>query len=304
MAGPTVARERTQGPQRREPAGLSGEEQRSITHGEFWIPENERVVYRKALRALNRAGVPYIVSGLYAIYEYTGIYRKTKDLDLFFEPSVLVDAARVLRDEGFTTYLEQSHWLAKARMEGQQIDLIYGMGNGLALIDAAWHKHSRAGILAGEPIRVAPPEDLIMHRIFVSERHRSDMADILHLILCRGDELDWKRLLDRIHAHWRLFLAQVHLFDYVYPGHRTRIPRWVREELLRRADEEIAEVGDPDVCAGTLISRFSFSIDVNEWGFRDLRHESTAAARNLPIIREIAMSDVWEDDHEHAAGGS
>lgn len=298
-AGPTIARARVPRASPPPPPKLSGEEQRSITHGEFWIPEDERVVYRQALRALNAAGIRYIVSGLYAIYEYTGIYRKTKDLDLFCEPGVVVEAARVLRDAGFDVHLEQSHWLAKAMKDGMQIDLIFGMGNGLALIDEAWHKHSRAGILAGEPVRVAPPEDLIMHRVFVSERHRSDMADILHLILCRGDELDWKRLLDRIHAHWRLFLAQVHLFDYVYPGHRTRIPRWVREELLRRAHDEIDEVGDPDVCAGTLISRFSFSIDVNEWGFRDLRDESTIAARNLPIIEEINASDVWQRQDEH-----
>lgn len=271
---------------------LTGEEQRSITHGEFWIPEDERVVYREALRALNRAGVPYVVSGLYAIYEYTGIYRKTKDLDLFFEPGVVTDAARVLREIGFTPSLEQSHWLAKAKKDGKQIDLIFGMGNGLAFIDQEWFQHSRAGILAGEPVRVAPPEDLIMHRIFVSERHRSDMADVLHLILCRGDQLDWNRLLARIHAHWRLFLAQIHLFDYVYPGHRNRIPKWVREALLERARED-DEIGDPEVCAGTLISRFSFSIDVNEWGFRDLRQESTRAARNLPVVKELVASDVW-----------
>jgi hypothetical protein len=39
-----------------------------------------------------------IVAGAYAIYEHTGIYRKTKDLDLFFEPSSVVAAARALRD--------------------------------------------------------------------------------------------------------------------------------------------------------------------------------------------------------------
>ena len=279
-------------------AELTGEEQRSLTHGEFWIPEAERVIYREALRVLNRAGIRYVVSGLYAIYEYTGIYRKTKDLDLFFEPGVVVDAAHALKEAGFVPSLEQAHWLAKAKKAGQQVDLIFGMGNGLAFIDESWYRHSRAGILAGEPVRVAPPEDLIMHRIFVSERHRSDMADILHLILCRGEALDWQRLLDRIHAHWRLFLAQVHLFDYVYPGHRRRIPDWVRDTLLERAHDERDEQGDPDVCAGTLISRFSFSIDVNEWGFRDLRQESTLAARNLPIVREITSSDVWEDRNE------
>jgi hypothetical protein len=120
------------------------------------------------------------------------------------------------------------------------------------------------------------------------------MSDVLHIILCRGDELDWARLLRRVQEHWRLLLAQIQLFDYVYPGHRPRVPLWVRDELLGRASQAIDETGDENVCRGTLISRFSFSIDVNEWGFRDLRKEATVATRGLPIVDEIVRSDVWD----------
>lgn len=284
-----------------EMAQLTREESRSLTHGEFWIPEAERTVYQLALRTLNRAGVPYVVSGLYALYEYTGIYRQTKDLDLLMEPSYLVPAARALAEAGFHTHLEQAHWLAKAIMDEAMVDLIYGMGNGLHLIDSDWYRHARPGVLAATPVRVAPPEELIWHRLFVSERHRSDMADIVHLILMRGDELDWERLLERLDPHWRLLLAQVHLFDFVYPGHRRRIPRWLREELYERAFEEIATEGDPAVCNGTLLSRFSFAIDVNEWQFRDPRLRAVTTMRALPIVREIRDSDVW--DGEPPRGG-
>ena len=279
-----------------ETANLSREERKSLTHGEFWIPETEREVYRRALDTLNSAAVPYVVSGLYALYEYTGIYRQTKDLDLFVEPAHLVDAARALKRAGFATYLEQSHWIAKAMWGESQVDLIFGTGNGLSFIDGDWFEHSRAGILAGTQVRVAPAEDLLWHRLFVSERHRSDVSDILHLILCRGDELDWERLIRRVDVHWRLLLAQVHLYDFVYPGHRSRIPQWVRRTLYDKAEEAIDETGDPEVCQGTLISRFSYNIDVNEWAFRDLRKEATIAARQLPIVREITASDVWDEN--------
>jgi hypothetical protein len=121
------------------------------------------------------------------------------------------------------------------------------------------------------------------------------MSDILHLILCRGDELDWERLLDRVAEDWRLLLAQVHLYDFVYPGHRPRIPQWVRRRLYDAAESGIAAAGDPSICQGTLISRFSYSIDVNEWGFRDLRKEATIAARRQPIVAEITRSDVWDE---------
>jgi hypothetical protein len=277
-----------------EMQNLTGEEQKSVTHGEFWIPEAERQVYQRALRKLNEDGVKYVVSGLYALYEYTGIYRKTKDLDLFVEPAHVVAAARSLKEAGFAVYLEQSHWIAKAMWEDKQTDLIYGMGNGVSFIDELWYKRSRPGILAATPVRMAPPEDLLWHRLYVSERHRSDMSDVQHLLLCRGHELDWEHLLTRVGEHWRLLLSQIHLFDFAYPGHRMNIPRWVREEFNKRSREEFDTIGDPKVCYGTLISRFSFTIDVHEWDFDDPRKDLVLEARRQPIVKEICSSDVWE----------
>ena len=46
---------------------------------------------------------------------------------------------------------------------------------------------------------------------------------------------------------------------------------------------------------GTLVSRFSFMIDVNEWQFRDLRAESVRETERQPIIQQIAQSDVWDE---------
>ena len=109
---------------RGRPTRLTPEERKSLTHGDFWIPENEREIYRRALEAVNAADVPYVVAGAYAIYEYTGIYRKTKDLDLFFEPQYVVAAAQALRTAGFETRLEDAHWLAKATIGETFVDLI------------------------------------------------------------------------------------------------------------------------------------------------------------------------------------
>lgn len=298
----TTRRKRPPGPiATPETASLSHEERKSVTHGGFWIPERERRIYQEALTTLNAAGIPFIVSGLYAVYEYTGIYRETKDLDLFFEPDRVIEAARALKDAGFETQLEQVHWLGKAFKDGVQVDLIYGIGNGLFLIDEGWYRHSRPGLLAATPVRVAPPEELIFHRLFISERHRWDMSDVAHLILMRGHELDWERLVQRTGDHWRLLLAQIVLFDYVYPGYRDRVPENIRSALLERERTEIQEIDDTAAFRGTLLSRFSFSIDVNEWGLRDLRTEAVAATRMLPVIEEIGNADVW-DSQEADAG--
>ena len=283
----------------RRPRRLTPEERKSLTHGDFWIPEEERDVYKRALEALNAAGVPYVVAGAYAIYEHTGIYRKTKDLDLFFEPAALLDAARVLREAGFVTRLEEPHWLAKATLGEHFVDMIFGMGNGVALIDAGWVANSRSGILAAMPVRIAPPEELVWHRLFISERHRHDMSDILHLILCLGDTFDWHRLVDRVGPHWPLLLAQIIGFSYVYPGYRSNIPAWVYEQLLQRAATEMPrDIEDLDFTRGPLISRFSFTIDVREWGFADLRAATVRDARSTPEVRAIVEADVWDERGE------
>jgi hypothetical protein len=287
---------------------MTSEEKKSLTHGDFWIPEAEREIYRRALEAVNAAGVPYVVAGAYAIYEHTGIYRKTKDLDLFFEPSAVVPAAVALRSAGFVTRLEDPHWLAKATSGDYFVDLIFGMGNAVARIDSGWRQHSRPGILAATPVRIAPAEELIWHRLFISERHRHDMSDVVHLILCLGDTLDWERLLDRTGEHWPLLLAQVLMFNYVYPGHRANVPEWVLARLLERASSDDRAPGDPDYTRGPLISRFSFMIDVKEWGFIDPRGDLVRAARSEPAVRAIREADVWDaraedrlEDHEEPA---
>jgi hypothetical protein len=279
-----------------ESGRMNADEQKSLTHGEFWIPETEREVYREALQTLNRAGIPYVVSGLYAINVYTGVYRETKDLDLLMEPTVVVAAAVALKAEGFRTVLEEPHWLAKG-LKGAQVDLIYGMANGIGFIDEAWYTHSRPAILAATPVRVAPPEELIWHRLFIGERHRFDMADVVHLILHLGRDLDWDRILRRVGDDWRLLGSQIHFFDYVYPEHRDRIPESVREriEVLGRSERPAAPTGSAPLCRGPMLSLYSFAIDVNEWGFEDARRQMVARVRSEPIVDEIRNAGVWDE---------
>jgi hypothetical protein len=287
----------------RRPRRLTPEERKSLTHGDFWIPDAEREVYKRALEALNAAGVRYVVAGAYAIYEHTGIYRKTKDLDLFFEPEQVVPAARALRAAGFVTRLEDEHWLAKATCGEYFVDLIFGMGNGIAFIDEGWIANSRSSILAAHPVQIAPAEELIWHRLFISERHRHDMSDIVHLILCLGDTLDWERLVARVGEHWPLLLSQILMFGYVYPGYRSNVPAWVGERLLGLARERIGrdEPDLMDVTHGPMISRFSFTIDVREWGFSDPRSELVRAAQASPEVRAIVDADVWDERGEDRA---
>ncbi len=126
------------------------------------------------------------------------------------------------------------------------------------------------------------------------------MSDIVHLILCRGDTLDWRRLVDRVGQNWPLLFSQVLMFTYVYPGYKSNIPAWVPEHLmaLAKAEFEREEEENVDVTRGPMISRFSFTIDVREWGFADPRSELVREVRSTPEVRAIADADVWDERTE------
>jgi hypothetical protein len=128
------------------------------------------------------------------------------------------------------------------------------------------------------------------------------MSDVVHLMLCVADVLDWERLMARVGEHWPLLLAQLQMFSYVYPGYRTNVPSWVLEQLIEQARANVGrDEEEADVTRGTLISRFSFAIDVREWGFADPRGDMVRQARNHPVVRAIAQSDVWDERSDEAS---
>jgi hypothetical protein len=81
------------------------------------------------------------------------------------------------------------------------------------------------------------------------------------------------------------------------------VPQWVLKELIDRAGRDALVDPDADrehdTTRGTLISRFSFAIDVNEWGFRDLRAEYTRRMKAHPQITALAASPVWDEVASH-----
>jgi hypothetical protein len=66
------------------------------------------------------------------------------------------------------------------------------------------------------------------------------------------------------------------------------------ETLLDRARQDIGhDDQDEALTNGPLISRFSFAIDVQEWGFHDTRTERIRRAMNSDPVRQISADRVW-----------
>ncbi|HEX2141207.1 MAG TPA: hypothetical protein VHK28_02865 [Candidatus Limnocylindria bacterium] len=235
--------------------------------------------YRHAIEALREASVPFLVGGAYALEAHAGISGRTKDLDLFLRPSDVERALRALAQSGYRTELTYPTWLAKAYMGDDFVDLIFSSGNGLGLVDDDWFANPRRIGVLGYKLPLVPIEEIIWQKAFIMERHRYDGADVLHLMRAADGHLDADRLLDRFGMHWRVLLAHVILFDYVYPAERDLLPDRLRAELLRRAKEETdAQVavagtngGGAKLCWGTFLSSYEYVVDIEQFGMADAR---------------------------------
>lgn len=235
-------------------------------------PAIERGAHLLALSVLKGAEVPFVVAGAYALHQYTGIYRDTKDLDLFLRRQDVERAMEALRSVGFVTSMLDPVWIAKAYASDDYFaDLIFSSGNGVAEVDDLWISRAHAGVIHGLPVLVAPPEEIIWSKAFVCERERFDGADVCHIILARGKQMDWHHIMRRFDPHWEVLLAHLTLYRFSYPGQRDHVPDWVWQELLRRAATQQNEPERKLLCRGMLLSRGQFRVDVEHWGYEDAR---------------------------------
>ena len=185
---------------------------------------DQKAVFQDVLTILEEAHLPYVVSGAFALQHHTGIFRFTKDLDIFLGPEDAPAALSHLQKKGFECEVCDPVWLAKAHRDGYFVDLITGMSNGAITVDASWIERSPAAMIVGIKSRVLAPEELIASKLFVTRRERFDGADIVHVIYALRGKLDWNRILELAGEHWELVLWSLMLFRYIYPAHSDYVP--------------------------------------------------------------------------------
>ncbi|QHT69412.1 nucleotidyltransferase family protein [Rhodocytophaga rosea] len=238
---------------------IEADEQTKIAH-EF---------YRNALQLLADNNFSFLVGGGFALRRYTGIFRDTKDLDLFCKAGEYPRMLKLFAEHGFVTEITDIRWLAKVYKDAKYIDLIFNTVNNICTVDDSWFDHAVEGEVYGIPIRFIPAEELLWCKIYVQNRERYDGADVNHIILRYGHQLDWKRIWSRLEQHWHLLLAQVLSFQFVYPSERDIIPRWLFDTLMEKAREQY-ELPLPieKVCLGPIIDQTQYETDIREWEYK------------------------------------
>jgi hypothetical protein len=242
-----------------------------VSTAEVGLDPVSRDFYRRVMGQLAEREIPFLVGGAYALERYTGIGRHTKDFDLFVHPRDVERALELLQANGCVTTLPFPHWLAKACCGDDVVDLIFSSGNGVALVDDDWFRHSVPETVLDVPVRLIPPEEMIWSKAFIMERERYDGADVAHILRACAETLDWPHLLERFGTHWRVLLHHLVLFGFIYPCERHRVPAAVMRELMGRLDRELSRPAAEHVCQGTLISRAQYLVDVEQWDYADPR---------------------------------
>lgn len=230
-----------------------------------------REFYLQTMRVLWEAGIDHLVGGAYALAHHVGIVRNTKDFDLFLRPRDVPRAMERLAAAGFRAELASPLWLAKALRPGgeEYVDLIFNSGNGQCPMDEWWFERAVQGLALDEPAKLIPVEAMIWTKAFIQERERFDGADIAHLLLVRGRELDWQHLTRLFAGHEQVLLAHLIMFTYIYPSERDAVPQGTIEALTDKMRSQPPD--EARICRGTNLSRAQYLVDVRAWDFADAR---------------------------------
>ncbi len=161
-------------------------------------------VLRDAVAALESADVPYVLIGGLAS-TVLGRSRSTEDIDLLVFQDDAKRALEALATAGFETEETNPEWIYKANRDGIEIDVIFWL-KGDVYLDDEMLSRARDGNVDGVPVKVVPPEDLIVIKAAVHDeqtpRHWHDALGVL-----AEQALDWDYLSRRARHAARRVLA-------------------------------------------------------------------------------------------------
>ena len=233
-------------------------------------PPDAAAFFAESLKLLKESGIPFLLSGTYAVTAYTGIHRPTKDLDVFCKAGDYPRILAFFQARGYRTEVEDERWIAKVFEGDNFFDVIFAMSNGAIAVADDWFGEDTICVYGAE-VRITPPTALLLSKFFIQDRYRFDGADVNHVILKQSDSIDWTRLLGQMEPYWEVLLAHLLNFRFAYPTERNRVPAWLMTELTERLHAQVdLPPAKVRVCRGRLFSPRDYVIDIAEWGFADV----------------------------------
>src|SRR5579885_1890805 len=195
------------------------------------IPDQQWSVYRTVLHELGDAGIPFSIGGGLALNAYTGLWRNTKDLDVYVTPENRAQAIEALTCAGLSDYYDvhpyERHWIYRGHIDDVIVDVIWAMANHRDFVDNDWISRGPTVSLRGEALRLLPAEEMLWAKLYVLQRERCDWGDTMNLVHALGEQLDWARLMTRIGDDAPLLDAMLRVYAWLCPDCAAKLPAWL-----------------------------------------------------------------------------
>src|SRR5690554_3447906 len=122
-------------------------------------PPDAAEFFTESLKLLKESGIPFLLSGTYAVTAYTGINRPTKDLDVFCKAGDYPRILAFFQARGYRSEVEDERWIAKVFHGDNFFDVIFAMSNGAIAVADDWFGEDTITVYGAE-VRITPPTAL------------------------------------------------------------------------------------------------------------------------------------------------
>src|SRR5262245_14646392 len=127
------------------------------------VPVEQWQVYRRVIKEIRAAQIPFALGGALALGVYTGKFRNTKDLDQYVVKRDRQAMIAAMQRAGLTDFYGNvpydRKWIYRAHDDGIIVDTIWAMANHHADVDERWISAGPQIELGGEILCVLPPEE-------------------------------------------------------------------------------------------------------------------------------------------------
>jgi hypothetical protein len=192
------------------------------------ISDKDWALYRSAMAALRKAGVPFLLGGGFALGAFTGRWRDTKDIDFYIHPQMREKAVTALLGAGFGDYFEERpydrKWIYRSVKNNRIVDIIWSMANQRAQVDDLWFERAGKLVLRGEHLLVVPHEEFMWCKLYILQRDHCDWTDLFNLLYTSGPEIDWNHLLWRLENDTALLKALLEIYRWLCAKYAMRLP--------------------------------------------------------------------------------
>src|SRR5690606_26242314 len=125
------------------------------------IPEDKASsFYKEVVSILLENKFSFLIGGAFAMRHYTGIYRDTKDLDIFCKAGDYPDMIHCLSTKGYKIEVNDPRWLAKAYKGPHFVDFIFNSTNNICPVVDSWFQNTKTVSLFGHKMKLLGAEEI------------------------------------------------------------------------------------------------------------------------------------------------